>query len=48
MNLFTEIRSLVVGALETMQSEGALPGGLVFLLSAIAGFGVLRRSQTAA
>ncbi|SLN13137.1 Arginine--tRNA ligase [Roseovarius litorisediminis] len=30
MNLFTEIRSLVVGALETMQSEGALPGGLVF------------------
>ncbi|WP_299350332.1 arginine--tRNA ligase [uncultured Shimia sp.] len=30
MNLFTDIRALVISALETMQSEGSLPGDLDF------------------
>ena len=30
MNLFTDIRALVISSLEAMQAEGALPGGLDF------------------
>ena len=30
MNLFTEIRTLVIASLETMQAEGVLPEGLDF------------------
>ncbi|MEP5152191.1 MAG: arginine--tRNA ligase, partial [Planktotalea sp.] len=30
MNLFTDIRSAVISALETMQGDGVLPAGLDF------------------